>query len=356
MKRLALLILTVGILFVSGTISQAATVTFGGELNLGYNLEPGFLGPDTLGGYPTDMKLNAQITVSDQVSGNVLLEAKNYGAATTTATDPAPAYPYIDQAFITYNPGFATFRAGRFAVNVKDNVSILNGMLYNGDYKDGFALQILFPVAGNLSARAWVAVPQSLNYNYNSSALTPVLSQNNETRGDYAVTLAYNGAIYGGSVNALSIAQDNYFPYANGWGSAVTAENKGYALLDGIVTINLYIMPGPAVKLYYQYGEGHANWRSSDASHTNSGSDKLRSNIFGISFDSPDIPVYFRAEYDFENGLSGQGVFPPFGYLFGYKFGHGLSWEYQRLQFADDKYDAGANNYNRNYFRFILVF
>lgn len=355
MKKLTVFFLAIFAMFIFATASFAATVSFTGELNVGYSIEDGLQGPTTLNGKPTDVKVSANVKATDQISATVLFRAQNYSLGTDT--NGSSYGEYVDQAYLNFNTDFAAFRAGRFGVNVKDSVDILSGILYNSDYKDGFGVQATFPVVSGLTAKVYASAPQSTGPTMNPDDVSPILDKNNKTVGNYGVSLAYTGSNFGGSINAFSIAQDGYFKWQEGWGSKVGANDKGTALLDSIFAANVYFMPVTSTKIYLHYGQSHANWKTgSDATVTQTGSDDLRSTIVGISWDDKDIPVYVRAEYDFNKGVSNAGSLNPLGFRIGYKFGGGVSLEYDRTQLADDKYDAGASNYNMNYVKFKLVF
>lgn len=251
MKKLFVLGLAIVMVLAFAAVSMAATVTTGGELDFGKNWCD-----KSNAGYENNVA-NAKVTFTAQIAddvkafvafkgdaGNSLSVYNNATPPVLVATGSNAWSVYVDEAWTQFTEDYGTIKVGYFGYgqNQKDIVGAVIG-----------------DVKSALTATYNVKLGDALGLNLAAA------NKGTYQGLDYSIGLAYDTDVFGGTVNYFKWATDDNSLYS------VTA----YYKID-------------ALKLYAQY-ENHVN--VNNASNF----------IVGGVYDSADVPLFVRAEYDLAN-------------------------------------------------------
>lgn len=274
MKKLLVLALAAIMVLSVAAVSMAA-VTVGGEVNFGWNL----IDSSTNTGKQTqndfaDAKVTATAELNDEVSAFAAIKSDNFAGSKT----------FIDEAWVKFTEGFGTIKVGYFGWNIKENLDIINLV---PDLKTDAGFNAVIKASDSVTIDLAAGQP------YDKAA---------DTGADggfvYGAKVKYDTDVFG-----VSLAMANFGNYEKGADAPMSL--NGYYKMDAFCFFLNYI---PEFKL-------------SDAT----GNAKVKSAIIGATYDSADVPVYARLEYDVQ---ATDNTETPYGFRIGYKL-NGAKIEYQ---------------------------
>ncbi len=327
MKKLLVIVLSVTMVLVFAAVSMAE-VTFGGEIDAGYK------------GYSSDTyndqsmsylfaKLIANVKLGDSVTGLMVIKNADAditdGQGTTDPADPKSTNQYaaasnlgsfaFDEASITIAQPFGNIKAGYYNwnPNLKD---VISG--YRGDLKNDV----------NVGATINIMNHFSLDFAYGIPTTDKAGNTDGTNAAKYGVRLAYTTDHFGADVNYSS----NTFGAA-GPITTLTDKNGDACTITGVDV--WYFING--FKPYIQYEVVNDTTYKDDPTNI----------ILGFIYDSADVPVYGRFEYDLSDS---NGKEQEMGVRVGYKFESGVKLQGQYKENINGTKDS------KEYIKLVLPF
>lgn len=282
MKKLLVFALSVVMVFAFAALSMAAEVTMNGVVKAGYDWSGD--GGDNVS--YTELTANAKL--NDSVSAKVVYkwDPIRSGDASGSAG--------IDEGDFTITQSYGTFQFGYWGFNIKDDVDILNGIFGDNDIKNSAQMKATFKLSDHVSAMGFISPVQ-------------------DGIGFYAASLGYA---------ADSFGVDTYYVAAENKDTATSASSATY-YYKSAVAANAYVKPMDSIKVFVHYG------KATLCDDVSSDTDP-ESAIVGAIFESENIPVFARFEYDTKKGLADSADVNPWGFRLGYKFANGVIAQYDR--------------------------
>ncbi|HBG15708.1 MAG TPA: hypothetical protein DDW93_02910 [Firmicutes bacterium] len=278
MKRYLALLICVTLLFSMVSSSMAATV-FGGEVDFGYDIHRSLTY-----GYA---KLIADNRINDGLTAHIAFDF-----------DTIEKQGMCDEAWAELYNRYSTVRVGYWHFDVKGDVRVLSPVTISGQTVTAKA-----EIQQNCQLRIDIPVSEEI------SLMGFLTQQPAEEEFLYAGGASYEGDIWG--------AEAIYIKYDSSIGA------------DPAIAVNAYLIPFDSTKAYLHYGLSQDRYGLDGKPDENNPVTERKSAIFGISYDSFDLPVYFRGEVNLYKGLYDDGN-TPWGLVIGYKFRNGAKLQYDR--------------------------
>ncbi len=299
MKKLLVIALSVVMVFVFAAVSMAAEVTLNGVVKAGYDWAGD--GGDNV----SYTELTANVKLNDSVSAKVVYNWDPIRSGDVSGTAG------IDEGDFTITQSYGTFQFGYFGFNVKDDVDIINGIFGGNDVKNSAQVKATFKLTDHVSAMGFFSPVQ-------------------DGIGFYAANLAYAADRFG--VDTYYTAAENKDFKGTGDYDATEGvySNKNF-IYKSAYAANAYVKPTDSTKVFVHYGK--ATIIDEFASDVDP-----ESLIVGATFESEDIPVFARFEYDTKKGLTDEAARNPWGFRLGYKFTNGVIAQYDRQVGTSETY------------------
>lgn len=291
-------LICMALLFTVVSPSMAATV-FGGEVDFGYDIHRSLTY-----GYG---KLIAENRINDGLTARIAFDF-----------DTIEKQGMCDEAWAELYNRYSTVRVGYWHFDVKGDVRVLSPVTIIGQTVTAKA-----EIQQNCQMRIDIPVSENINL------LGFITQQSAEKELIYTGGVSYEGDIWG--AEAIYVKYD----------SSIWA--------DPAIAVNAYITPFDSTKVYLHCGLSQDRYGVDGKPNRNNPTNERKTAIFGLNYDSFDLPVYFRGEVNLYKGLYNDGN-TPWGLVIGYKFRNGARLQYDRYIHA-----YGADH-NTDIIKLIICF
>jgi Gram-negative porin len=320
MKKLLVLVMAVVMILAFAAVSMAEA-TLSGEVDTGYKT----FKADNSDGVSSPY-LFAKIVLNGKLGDDIGL-TQDPGISETANANSFT----FDEASVTFTESFGTIKFGDWAWN-NNPKDILD--TYRGDLRSEFAVAGSFKVADGFTVGAV--------YGFGG---TDDKGKTNEENGRYG----YVNSPYGVD---LGYATDTY------GADLIVTNNFWYSHTD---TVNNVVVSSKAytctgVQGWYKVGDfkPFIQYETVDVSDKTNGTNDPVNTIIGATYESADVPVYARVEYDLSKidhniaNLGADDAANEWGVRLGYKLASGVKFEFQDF--------VNKANATQTYLKVIAVF
>jgi hypothetical protein len=276
MKKLFVLALSAIMIFAFAAVSMAATVTVGGELNIGMDMKSATTGSESTMNAFNETKLFATAVLDDQITAYGAFKASNHLNGT--------GYAVVNkEAWVSFKEGFGIVKVGHFDWNPKEYLDIIN-------------------IIPDMNSPAGINLVTNVTKNVTVNLYGSETADKEDTLG------TDQGALYGLKVN-----------YATGnFGVGFVTAKYAYAEdADSLMEVNANYKMNDSLNFFLNY----APERNTTATT------KAEAAIVGCTYDSNSI--YARVEY---NAQVEDGLDNDYGFRVGYKISKDAKIEYQTIK------------------------
>jgi hypothetical protein len=291
MKKLLVLAIVVIMVFAMAAVSMAA-ITVGGEVNFGFNMRTADANETPISDFG-NAKIMAdanKTTISDFGNAKITATAALNDEVTAFAAikagddiETVKTVAFVDEAWVKLTEGFGTFKIGKWGWNGKEKLDILAPV---ADLNNNAGMNLVATVAEGVTVDVYAAEPQDKN------------SSGDPNSGGflYGFKAKYDTDSFGG---AIAMSKGGF-----------ESDTDSAIQLDAWYTMDAFC-------LFLDY---NPEWKLAGK--------KLQSAIIGATYDSADVPVYARVEYD---ASPETGADSAYGFRLGYKI-NGAKIEYQTIK------------------------